>query len=88
LVTLAVQEELKQRTEEADRIRQEQVERVRYEMELARRRYLRVDPDNRLVADALEADWNQNLHALAEAEEQYKRLKKNDEPSSGRCHSY
>ncbi len=77
-VTLAVQEELNRRTKEADRIRQEQVERVRYEMELARRRYLRVDPDNRLVADALEADWNQNLRALAEAEEQYKRLKKKD----------
>lgn len=77
-VTLAVQEELNRRTKETDSIRQEQVERVRYEMELARRRYLRVDPDNRLVADALEADWNQNLRALAEAEEQYKRFKKKD----------
>ena len=77
-VTLAVQEELNRRTKEADRIRQEQVERARYEVELARRRYLRVDPDNRLVADALEADWNQNLRALAEAEEQYKKQKEKD----------
>ncbi|MDA3787333.1 MAG: recombinase family protein [Desulfobacula sp.] len=77
-VALAVQEELNRRTKEADRIRQEHVERTRYEVELARRRYLRVDPDNRLVADALEADWNQNLRALAEAEEQYKRLRKQD----------
>ena len=35
-----------------------QVERARYEAELAQRRYLQVDPDNRLVADSLEADWN------------------------------
>lgn len=77
-MTLAVQEELNRRTKEVDCIRQEQVDRVRYEVELARRRYLRVDPDNRLVANALEADWNQNLRTLAEAEEQYKRLKKKD----------
>ncbi|MBW1669496.1 MAG: recombinase family protein [Deltaproteobacteria bacterium] len=77
-VALAVQEELNRRTDEADRIRQKQVERARYEVELARRRYLRVDPDNRLVADALEADWNENLRALAKAEAQYKRLREKD----------
>src|SRR6516164_2029112 len=57
-VALAVQKELQSRLDEADRLRQQQVERARYEAELARRRYLRVDPDNRLVADSLEADWN------------------------------
>ena len=31
--------------------------------ELARRRYLSVDPDNRLIADRLEADWNDALRA-------------------------
>ena len=36
---------------------------------LPRRRYLRVDPDNRLVADSLEADWNDKLRLLAEAQE-------------------
>jgi hypothetical protein len=34
-----------------------------------RRRYLRVDPENRLVADVLEAEWNAKLRALAEARE-------------------
>jgi hypothetical protein len=33
------------------------VERARYHADLARRRYLAVDPANRLVADTLEADW-------------------------------
>lgn len=72
-VALAVQEELGARAEEVDRLRRQQVERARYEAELAQRRYLRVDPDNRLVADSLEADWNQKLRALATAQEEYDR---------------
>lgn len=72
-VALAVQQELQTRAEEADRLRRQQVERARYEAELAQRRYLRVDPDNRLVADSLEADWNQKLRALAAAQEEYER---------------
>src|SRR5207248_975651 len=66
-VALAVQQELQSRLDEADRLRQQQVERSRYEAELARRRYLRVDPDNRLVADSLEADWNAKLEMLPDA---------------------
>ena len=72
-VALAVQEELDSRAEEADRLRRQQVERARYEAETAQRRYLRVDPDNRLVADSLEADWNHKLRALASAQEDYER---------------
>ena len=56
-VTLAVQRELQARMDEADRLRHKQVERAQYEADLAQRRYMRVDPDNRLVADSLEADW-------------------------------
>jgi hypothetical protein len=77
-VALAVQQELQSRLEEADRLRQQQVERSRYEAELARRRYLRVDPDNRLVADSLEADWNAKLNMLAEAQELCERRREQD----------
>jgi Recombinase zinc beta ribbon domain/Recombinase len=77
-VALAVQQELQSRLEEADRLRQQQVERARYEAELARRRYLRVDPDNRLVADSLEADWNDKLRRLAEAQEACERQRAQD----------
>jgi DNA invertase Pin-like site-specific DNA recombinase len=77
-MTLAVQQELETRLEEADALRRQAVERARYEAELARRRYLRVDPDNRLVADALEADWNDRLRALTEAEEHYRRERESD----------
>jgi hypothetical protein len=48
-------------------------DRARYESELARRRFLRVDPDNRLVAASLEAEWNTKLRALSEAEQNYER---------------
>ncbi len=36
-----------------------QVERARYEAQRAERRYRAVDPDNRLVARGLEAEWEQ-----------------------------
>ena len=52
------------RIEQASAQRAKQLVRARYEAELARRRYLKVDPDNRLVADALEADWNERLREL------------------------
>ncbi len=77
-VALGIQEELSSRAEEADRIRRQQVERARYEAELAQRRYLRVDPDNRLVADSLEAEWNSKLRALAAAQEEYERQRDAD----------
>ena len=72
-VALAVQDELESRAQEVDRMRRQQVDRARYEAELAQRRYLRVDPDNRLVADSLEAEWNNKLRALAAAQEDYER---------------
>src|SRR5437773_3189604 len=72
-VALAVQDELEARAQEVDRLRRQQVERARYEAELAQRRYLRVDPDNRLVADSLEAEWNAKLRAQAAAQEDYER---------------
>ena len=77
-VALAVQQELGARAEEADRLRRQQVERARYEADLAQRRYMRVDPNNRLVADALEADWNQRLRALTEAQEESERQHQSD----------
>ena len=47
---LTVQAELQHRADEADALRAAHVERARYHAELARRRYLAVDPVNRLVA--------------------------------------
>ena len=66
---LAVTAELEQRAEQADRLRAAHVDRARYHADLARRRYLAVDPANRLVADTLEADWNLTLRELNKAQE-------------------
>ena len=77
-VALAVQQELQAQLEQGDRLRGQQVERARYEAELAQRRYMRVDPDNRLVADSLEADWNQKLKLLADTQQECERLRERD----------
>jgi len=77
-VSLAVQEELGAQAEEADRLRKTHVERARYEAELAQRRYMRVDPENRLVADSLEADWNDKLRAVSDAQEEYEHKRDED----------
>src|SRR5262249_32156966 len=68
-VALTVQAEIETRASQADALRRHNVERARHRAELARRRYLAVDPDNRLVADTLEADWNDALRALQAAQD-------------------
>jgi len=77
-VSLAVQGELQSRIDEADRLRRKQVERAQYQADLARRRFMQVDPDNRLVADSLEGEWNDKLRGLATAKEEYDRLCQKD----------
>lgn len=70
-VALTVQAELHNRADEADTLRRNHIERTRHRADLARRRYLAVDPDNRLVADTLEADWNDALRTLQAAKDDY-----------------
>ncbi len=70
-MAIKVQAELENRADEADQLRRSHLERVRHEVEFARRRYLAVDPDNRLVADTLEADWNNKLRDLQTAQDEY-----------------
>ncbi len=45
-----------------------EVERTRYEVERAERRYRAVEPENRLVARGLETQWEKRLKELAVAE--------------------
>ena len=72
-LALEVQQELESRRVEHDAMRRQEVERARYESDLARRRYMQVDPDNRLVADSLEADWNEKLRAHEQARQRYEK---------------
>ena len=53
-----------------------EVERVRYEAERAERRYRTVEPENRLVARGLEAEWEDLLHQRTAAEAELARREK------------
>jgi hypothetical protein len=75
-VAIRVQEEVQKRFDEVDRLHYQAVQRAEYEAQLARRRFMQVDPDNRLVADALEADWNNKLREHKEAQEKYEKQNK------------
>ena len=68
---LQVSAELEHRAAQADALRAAHVERARYHAGLARRRYLAVNPANRLVAGTLEAGWNTALRALGDAQDAY-----------------
>jgi DNA invertase Pin-like site-specific DNA recombinase len=75
---LAVQQEVLARQDAADGLRAKQVERAQYEADLAAQRYRRVDPNNRLVAATLEAEWNAALRSLQEAQQAYERHRQTD----------
>ena len=70
-VALTVTDELTARAVQAGQIRAAHVERAQHAADAARRRYLAVDPANRLVADTLESDWNDKLRELADAHDDY-----------------
>jgi DNA invertase Pin-like site-specific DNA recombinase len=80
-LAFAVQAELQARLEEVARLRRQQVERAQYEADVARSRFMQVDPNNRLVAAALEADWNEKLRTLTAAQEQYEQQRQKDQKS-------
>ena len=77
-LALQVQQELESRSVEYDAMRRQEVERARYECDLARRRFMKVDPDNRLVADTLEAEWNEKLRIHEQANENYQKQREID----------
>jgi DNA invertase Pin-like site-specific DNA recombinase len=78
-IAMAVRTQVQARLEEADRLRLQQVERCRYEADLARRRYLSVDPEKRYVAEVLEAEWNNRLRDLDEAQSVYDQAREHDQ---------
>lgn len=78
-LALEVRREIETRQEEADRLRCRAIERAQFEADLAQRRFMLVDPANRLVADTLEAEWNHKLHALTEAREERERARQQDQ---------
>jgi DNA-binding transcriptional regulator YiaG len=78
-LALEVRKEIQARHEEADRLRCRAIERARTEADLAQRRFMLVDPNNRLVADTLEGEWNEKLRILANAREERERAREHDQ---------
>ena len=84
-LALAVQKQVEMEFAEADAQRAKRIEGIRYEADLAQRRFFEVDPANRLVAASLEADWNERLRELEEAcQEREARAVARDTELSGR----
>jgi DNA invertase Pin-like site-specific DNA recombinase len=78
-LALEIRREIEARYEEADQLRNRAIERAQIEADLAQRRFMLVDPSNRLVADTLEAEWNDKLRALAQAREKRESARQQDQ---------
>jgi len=77
-LAIEIRREVEARCEESDQLRCRAVERAQIEADLAQRRFMLVDPSNRLVADTLEREWNEKLRALAEMREERDRARQQD----------
>jgi DNA invertase Pin-like site-specific DNA recombinase len=62
-----------QEQQQLQKARQQQLQRLHYEAQLAERHFHHADPDNRLVTAELERRWEQALRAVEEAEEAARR---------------
>jgi DNA invertase Pin-like site-specific DNA recombinase len=78
-LALDIRREIEDQYEEADRLRCRAIERAQIQADLAQRRYMLVDPGNRLVADTLEGEWNDKLRALAKAQEEREHARQEDQ---------
>jgi DNA invertase Pin-like site-specific DNA recombinase len=70
-VSLQALQQVEAHTEQIEQHWQLRLERAEYEVDLARRRYTAVEPENRLVARSLERDWNEKLVAVEQLERAY-----------------
>jgi DNA invertase Pin-like site-specific DNA recombinase len=77
-LAIEIRREVEARQEEADQLRCRAIERAQIEADLAQRRFMLVDPGNRLVADTLEREWNEKLRSLAGAREERERARHQD----------
>ena len=74
-----IRREIEARQAEADRLRRHAVERAQINAHLAQCRFMLVDPAKHLVANTLEREWNDKLRALANAQEERERGRREDQ---------
>ena len=70
-IAVATMAELEREDAALQRQWQLRLERVRYDAERARRQYDTVEPENRLVARSLEAQWEDKLRGVEQLEREY-----------------
>jgi transposase-like protein len=70
-IALEAMEELGKREQTLCKQWEMRVQRAQYETDLAEKRYMEVDPSNRLVANTLERRWNEAMIALEEVKHQF-----------------
>ena len=63
-IAIADHDRVIKQLEHAEALGRRELEQRRRDAELRRRRFFGCDPEHRLVADALEAEWNKALHRL------------------------
>jgi len=73
-VSLRVTADVEQQRTAADTRWRQRLEHARYETDRARRQFEAVEPEHRLVARTLEANWEENLRHLEDLEQQYARF--------------
>ena len=72
-LTLALREQLQAEFTTSDRQQTQRIEAIRYQADKARTRFMAVDAQNRLVAATLEAEWNERLSELNDAQREQER---------------
>jgi len=70
-ISLSALEQIEARARQSERQWQLRLERVQYEADMARRRFVAVEPENRLVARSLERDWNEKLAQAERVQREY-----------------
>lgn len=73
-VSLATLEYIEVQARQVERQWKRRLERVEYEADVARRRFLAVEPENRLVARTLERDWNERLTEVDRLQQEFANL--------------
>jgi DNA invertase Pin-like site-specific DNA recombinase len=74
-LSLRVIEDEQARREQLDSLYAHRVDQAHYAVDLAERRFKRVDPANRLVASRLESEWEATLAELQRATEELEQLR-------------
>lgn len=72
-ISLSTLDQLAERARQIERQWQLRLERAQYEADRARRRFIAVEPENRLVARTLEREWNEMLVEQVRLQKEHER---------------